>query len=90
MVNFWKKIYHLIISITGGLEIDILRERCQPALTIPQVLEKIRQLLAQPKVDAPHPRSTEALTMYLEDQDRYIRTAKAWTVEYVDVWAGEF
>ncbi|KAG8379667.1 hypothetical protein BUALT_Bualt07G0112900 [Buddleja alternifolia] len=71
MVNFRTKVFHPNISITGGIELDILRERWNPALTIPKVLQRIRQLMAEPNVNSPHPSSTQALQLYLDDHDRY-------------------
>ncbi|KAG8376141.1 hypothetical protein BUALT_Bualt09G0032400 [Buddleja alternifolia] len=40
-------------------------------LSPPIVLQRIRQLMAEPNVDAPHPSSNEALQLYLDDHDRY-------------------
>ncbi|KAG8362951.1 hypothetical protein BUALT_BualtUnG0020200 [Buddleja alternifolia] len=89
LVNFRTKVFHPNISITGGIELDILLERWNPALTIPKVLQRIRQLMAEPNVNAPHPSSTQALQLYLDDHDRYLRIAEAWTLEHADVGAGE-
>ncbi|KAG8375497.1 hypothetical protein BUALT_Bualt10G0106000 [Buddleja alternifolia] len=80
-----------ILGLTSrGIELDILRERWNPTLTIPKVLQRIRQLMAEPNVNAPHPSSTEALQLYLDDHDKYLRIAEAWTAEHADVGAGEF
>ncbi|KAG8366067.1 hypothetical protein BUALT_Bualt17G0037400 [Buddleja alternifolia] len=82
-VCFRTKTFHPNISIAGGIQLDILRERWQPALTIPQ-------LMAEPNADAPHPESTYAMKVYLEDRDKYIEIAKAWTEEHAEVGGGEF
>ncbi|KAG8388019.1 hypothetical protein BUALT_Bualt02G0081700 [Buddleja alternifolia] len=71
MVNFRTKVFHPNISIIGGIELDILRERWNPALTIPKVLQRIRQLMAEPNVNCPHPSSTQALQLYLDNHNRY-------------------
>ncbi|KAG8375976.1 hypothetical protein BUALT_Bualt09G0015100 [Buddleja alternifolia] len=71
LVNFRTKVFHPNISLTSGIELDILRERWNPALTIPKVLQRIRQLMAEPNVNAPHPSSTQVLQLYLDDHDRY-------------------
>ncbi|KAG8382370.1 hypothetical protein BUALT_Bualt05G0070400 [Buddleja alternifolia] len=39
------------------------------SLSPPLVLQRIRQLMAEPNVNAPHPSSTQALQLYLDDHD---------------------
>merc|ERR1712004_450278 len=50
-IRFETPIYHCNVNDSGGICLNILKEKWNPALTIPKCLEAIRRMMKDPDTD---------------------------------------
>lgn len=80
-MKFITKIWHPNISSqTGAICLDILKDQWSPALTIKTALLSLQALLCSPEPD--DPQDAEVAKMYLNDIDKFNKTATFWTESY--------
>ncbi|GAB5034903.1 ubiquitin-conjugating enzyme e2 27-like [Nannochloropsis oceanica] len=80
-MKFLTKIWHPNISSqSGAICLDILKDQWSPALTIKTALISLQALLCTPQPD--DPQDAEVASMYLNNQEQFLHTAKFWTETY--------
>jgi ubiquitin-conjugating enzyme E2 D len=68
-IVFKTPLFHPNISTTGGICLDILKNKWSPALSISRVLLSILSLLTDPNPDDPY--RGEAADLYLKNRKKY-------------------
>ena len=63
-----------VSSVTGAICLDILKDQWSPALTMKTALLSLQALMCSP--EPRDPQDHEVARMYLDDQERFISTAK--------------
>ena len=79
-VKFDTKIYHVNISDTGSICLDILKTKWSPALDMQKVLLSISSLLSEPNPN--DPLNTVVVNVYRTSPELFISTAQDWTKKY--------
>jgi len=79
-IKFITRVYHCNISPSGGICLDILKDKWSPALTITKVLLSICSLFADPNPD--DPLVPEIADLYRSDRVTHDTTAREWTLRY--------
>eukprot|EP00923_Selenidium_pygospionis_P010412 GHVN01018105.1.p1 GENE.GHVN01018105.1~~GHVN01018105.1.p1 ORF type:complete len:225 (-),score=14.40 GHVN01018105.1:540-1214(-) len=81
IIRFDTKIWHPNISSkTGVICLDILKDQWGPSLTLTTVLLSIQALLTAP--EPMDPQDAEVATMYLNNYEDFVKTAKFWTATH--------
>eukprot|EP00961_Rhodomonas_salina_P041736 561479-Rhodomonas_salina.2 len=85
-VKFETPIFHCNVTEGGGICLDVLHDRWSPSLTIPKVLETIRDLMLNPNIDDALRQWIAELTIahrrHGDEDRRYIEQAKALTAQH--------
>jgi len=79
-IRFKTKIFHPNINSSGGICIDILKDKCTPILSIRTILLSICSLLNDP--NPKDPLVPHIAKLYTEKRQEFINEAKSWTTIY--------
>jgi ubiquitin-conjugating enzyme (huntingtin interacting protein 2) len=80
-MKFLTKIYHPnILSVTGAICLDILKDAWTPILTLKNSLISLQSLLQSPEPN--DPQDAEVAKQYLSDKAGFEKTAAHWTKIY--------
>lgn len=79
-VRFLTKIYHPNVDRLGRICLDILKDKCSPALQIRTVLISIQALMSAPNPD--DPLNNEAAERWKRNEKEALDMARSWNAEY--------
>ena len=81
LIRFKTPVYHPnISSVDGSVFVDVLGDMWCPALTLPTILVSVQSLLTDP--NPKDPCEWDIGREYVDDRERFARTAEEWTVAY--------
>ena len=89
-VRFVTKVYHPnISSVSGAVDVDILRDRWSPAISLPILLISLQSFLCDPgpntelcSPEPDDPRDVEVAKQYASSRKTFEDTARNWTRRY--------
>lgn len=77
---FITPIYHFNVNDRGGIDLDLLKDRWSPTMTISDVLDGITALLVHPNIA--NPLVSDIAKLYQQNRELHDRNALEWTLKY--------
>eukprot|EP01084_Bolivina_argentea_P015266 28544_1 len=78
--KFDTRIFHMDVNKNGSIQLDCIRDRWSPALSISKVLRSICSLLTDPIIDGAL--NLQIKMLYLRNRKLHCRIARKWTLRY--------